>query len=203
MIKIGLTGGFGSGKSLVSDAYRQAQIPIIDADEIARIVVKQSSPTLKQIQEIFGDKILEKDGTLNRLRLAEIIFKNNEAREKLNKIIHPAILKQMNLELSKHERAGDALVIVDAPLLFETGLDKKMDVTIVVWTPEDICLSRLVQYRGFTEEEARLRMEAQMSIEEKRQKADYIIDNAGSIEATREQSLALLKEIREKAITLC
>lgn len=202
MIKIGLTGGFGSGKSLVSNIYRQAQIPIIDADEIARFVVEQNSPSLKQIQEIFGDKILEKDGTLNRLRLAEIVFKNNEAREKLNKIIHPAILKHMNLEFSKHERAGDALVIVDAPLLFETGLDKKMDLNIVVWTPEDICLSRLVQYRGFTEEEARLRMEAQIPIEEKREKADYIIDNAGSVEETREQSLALLNEIKKRPTQL-
>jgi dephospho-CoA kinase len=196
MIKIGLTGGFGSGKTAVTSFYREVGIPIIDADEIARLVVEQGSPILKLIQKHFGHEIIQEDGSLNRMQLAEVIFKDQQARQQLNEIIHPAILKQIDQELEGFAQSGQSCAVLDAPLLFETALDKKMDATILVWAPEDVCLKRLVQFRGFTETDARLRIQAQLPIEEKRKKADYIIDNSGSIEKTRKESLSVLEQIR-------
>lgn len=184
---IGLTGSVATGKSTVSNMIQQAGIPLVDADIAARKVVEPGTEGLKEIVAYFGGEILLADGTLNRAKLGEIIFKDKEKREKLNEITHPRVKDYMLEARERFFRAGEELVFFDIPLLFESHLESLVDQIVVVWTTPETELKRLMERNNLTKEDALRRIESQMGIDEKARKADFVIDNNESLEKTQKQ----------------
>ncbi|EAC9068400.1 dephospho-CoA kinase [Listeria monocytogenes] len=184
---IGLTGSVATGKSTVSNMIQQAGIPLVDADIAARKVVEAGTEGLKEIVAYFGEEILLADGTLNRAKLGEIIFKDKEKREKLNEITHPRVKDYMLEARERFFRAGEELVFFDIPLLFESHLESLVDQIVVVWTTPETELKRLMERNNLTKEDALRRIESQMGIDEKARKADFVIDNNESLEKTQKQ----------------
>jgi dephospho-CoA kinase len=187
-MNIGLTGGIATGKSTVAKLLMEHGASLIDLDAIAREVVHPGQPSLLRIAEQFGQAILQEDGTLDRKRLGSIIFADPAQRKALEAIIHPAIRAVMKARMDDHERrCQDKLVVVDVPLLYESGLEAYFQEIMVVYVPKEIQLQRLIQRDKLTEEEAQRRLNAQMDIEEKRNKADIVIDNSDSLIQTKQQ----------------
>ncbi|ENI8942500.1 dephospho-CoA kinase [Listeria monocytogenes] len=184
---IGLTGSVATGKSTVSNMIQQAGIPLVDADIAARKVVEPGTEGLKEIVAYFGEEILLADGTLDRAKLGEIIFKDKEKREKLNEITHPRVKDYMLEAREGFFRAGEELVFFDIPLLFESHLESLVDQIVVVWTTPETELKRLMERNNLTKEDALRRIESQMGIDEKARKADFVIDNNESLEKTQKQ----------------
>ncbi|EAE1292261.1 TPA: dephospho-CoA kinase [Listeria monocytogenes] len=184
---IGLTGSVATGKSTVSNMIQQAGIPLVDADIAARKVVEPGTEGLKEIVAYFGEEILLADGTLDRAKLGEIIFKDKEKREKLNEITHPRVKDYMLEARERFFRAGEELVFFDIPLLFESHLESLVDQIVVVWTTPETELKRLMERNNLTKEDALRRIESQMGIDEKARKADFVIDNNDSLEKTQKQ----------------
>lgn len=184
---IGLTGSVATGKSTVSNMIQQAGIPLVDADIAARKVVEPGTEGLKEIVAYFGEEILLADGTLDRAKLGEIIFKDKEKREKLNEITHPRVKDYMLEARERFFRAGKELVFFDIPLLFESHLESLVDQIVVVWTTPETELKRLMERNNLTKEDALRRIESQMGIDEKARKADFVIDNNESLEKTQKQ----------------
>lgn len=184
---IGLTGSVATGKSTVSNMIQQVGIPLVDADIAARKVVEPGTEGLKEIVAYFGEEILLADGTLNRAKLGEIIFKDKEKREKLNEITHPRVKDYMLEARERFFGAGEELVFFDIPLLFESHLESLVDQIVVVWTTPETELKRLMERNNLTKEDALRRIESQMGIDEKARKADFVIDNNESLEKTQKQ----------------
>jgi dephospho-CoA kinase len=179
MFLLGLTGGIGSGKSTVSALLADRGAVIIDYDQLAREAVEIGTPALAAIVERFGDGVIADDGTLDRPALGAIVFADAAARADLEAITHPAIF---TLALERESAASDdAVVVHDHPLLVETGLADRCDLMVVVDVAEDVQVERLVTMRGMTEADARARLAAQASREERLAAADVVIDNSGSI----------------------
>ena len=183
---LGLTGGIGSGKSLVDAIFRELGAEVIDADLLAREVVEPGQPALQEIVSSFGTDILLPDGRLDRAKLGATIFTDASARERLNAITHPRIRQQMAEEVAA--RAGrPGLLILDIPLLYENGRAAEVERVVVVWVDQATQIRRLMARDHLLAEQARQRIDAQMSLDEKRARADDVIDNSGSRETTRRQ----------------
>ncbi|MBI5971290.1 MAG: dephospho-CoA kinase [Deltaproteobacteria bacterium] len=182
---IGLTGGIASGKSLVADEMKRLGAFVVDADVIARRVIERGAPAYQEITKEFGSAILNADGSVNRGGLAKIIFHDAARRAVLNKIMHPRIREGIWKEVEDiRKRNKDAVIVVDAALLFENKLDREMDTVVVVLVDDDKMVERMVKRNGVSEAEARERLKAQMPAVEKALKADYIIDNNNKPEDT-------------------
>ena len=180
MYRLGLTGGIGSGKSTVSARLAAHGAIVIDYDLLAREAVEPGTPALAAIVERFGDGVIAADGTLDRPALGAVVFGDDAARHDLEAITHPAIF---DLAIAREAALpDDAVVVHDHPLLVEVGMDAFCDLVVVVDAPEDAQLERLVTLRGMTEADARARLGAQTSREERVAAADVVIDNTGSIE---------------------
>ncbi|HEY6538811.1 MAG TPA: dephospho-CoA kinase [Candidatus Dormibacteraeota bacterium] len=188
---IGLTGGIGSGKSTVAQLLAERGAWIVDADQLARAVVGQGSPALAEIAEAFGPGIIESDGSLDRAQLAQLVFAEDEARERLNRIVHPRVLELSREEIRQAEGAGAGLIAYDVPLLYETGREDEFDGVLVVWADPQTQLLRICRRTGLSEAEAKQRIAAQMPLSRKRELATWVIDNEGSPEQTRAQVQAL------------
>lgn len=191
---IGLTGGIATGKSTVSNMLRDLGIPIIDADLIAREVVEPGEKAYGEIVEQFGEDILTKEGEIDRKKLGTIVFRDEEKRMLLNKIVHPAVRSEMRRRAEEYLNNGHPTVVMDIPLLFESKLQQMVEKTIVVYTTKETQLQRLMQRDQLTEEEALQRIHAQLPVEEKKSLADAVIHNEGSLSETKEQLLQLLKK---------
>ncbi|MBP2702255.1 dephospho-CoA kinase [Microbispora sp. RL4-1S] len=179
MLRVGLTGGIGSGKSEVSRRLAARGAVVIDADAIAREVVEPGTPGLAEIVTAFGDGVLRPDGRLDRETLGSIVFADPERRETLNAIVHPKVgARAAELERSAPR---DAVVVHDVPLLAENGLAPRYDLVIVVDAPGEVRVRRLTESRGMTERDARARIAAQASREDRLRIADIVIANEGSI----------------------
>lgn len=175
MLKVGLTGGIGAGKSEVSRLLVECGAVLIDADRIAREVVEPGTPGLAAVTDAFGKDVLADDGTLDRPRLGSLVFADPDKLALLNSIVHPLVgARSRELEEAAPE---DAVVIHDVPLLTENGLAPFYDLVIVVDASTDTQLDRLVRLRGMTEDDARARMAAQATREQRRAVADIVIDN--------------------------
>lgn len=186
-VVIGLTGGIASGKSTVSNMFRELHIPVIDADVIAREVVEPGKEAYNNIVEVFEKEVLQENGELDRAKLGSIVFHDEEKRIQLNRIVHPAVREEMNEQKERYIREQRDAVVLDIPLLFESKLTELVHRTLVVYVDSETQLARLMNRNGFTEEEAKARISSQMSLEEKVALADYVINNNGTIEETRAQ----------------
>jgi len=200
LIIAGLTGGIATGKSTVSSILREAGAIIIDADTIARDSVKKDLPAWHEIVRIFGKAVLLPDGEIDRTHLGDIIFKNSSKKETLNKIVHPHVIQKVAERIEAiGKESPESIVILDVPLLIEAGMDKGMEDVILVYTPEWIQIERLIERDGISNEDALLRVHSQMPIEKKREFATIIIDNSGTIEATRARALEIFDSLKKKA----
>lgn len=181
---LGLTGGIATGKSTVVKVFKELGFPVVDADVIAREVVEVGRPALAKIVSTFGTEMLQPDGSLDRKKLGALVFSDEEKRQKLNALLSPflreAILSQIE---KKKDRAS--LVVVDIPLLYEGGYENDMDQVAVVYVPETIQLDRLMKRDHLTEQEAWQRINSQLSIEQKKQRADIVFDNQKTIQETK------------------
>ncbi|MFJ6630420.1 dephospho-CoA kinase [Streptomyces sp. NPDC091376] len=197
MLKVGLTGGIGAGKSEVSRLLVSYGAVLIDADKIAREVVEPGTPGLAAVVEAFGPEILTPEGTLDRPRLGSIVFADADRLAQLNAIVHPLVgARSAELEAAAGE---DSVVIHDVPLLAENGLAPLYDLVVVVDAAPDTQLERLVGLRGMTESEARARMAAQATREQRRAIADLVIDNDGPLAALEPQVRKVWAELTERA----
>ncbi|KKB37618.1 dephospho-CoA kinase [Bacillus thermotolerans] len=191
---IGLTGSIASGKSTVSRLLQELGYTIVDADVAARKVVEPGQPALQQIAEAFGEGILLPDGSLDRAKLGERIFNNEEERKKLNNIIHPAVRQFMKDEKEAAIEAGKQTIIMDIPLLYESKLTWMVGKVIVVYVDKDTQLQRLMARNQLDEDAAKARIASQLPLAEKAAQADAVIDNNGTIEETKEQLLRILRD---------
>lgn len=197
MRHLALTGGIGSGKSTVAKLFAQRGAIIIDADAISRSLMEPGQPVLAQVVETFGQHLLDAQGHLDRQALADIVFADENARQQLNAIVHPAVRHESKRQLDAAIAADPehAVVIQDIPLLVETGQAQKFDGVIVVFTDQEIRLERLVTSRGMSANDAQARIAAQASDEQRRAVADWIIDNSGTLEATEDQVDVVWQEL--------
>ena len=191
---IGLTGSIASGKSTVSEMLKEKGFPIVDADKIARLVVEPGTSVIKEIAEHFGNEVINEDGSLNREKLGERIFKNAEDREKLNSIIHPAIRNEMIRQKEHWITKGANTVIMDIPLLFESKLESFVEKIIVVSVTPEIQKQRLIARNSLSEQEAVNRISSQLPMVEKEAGANAVINNNGTIEETRKQVESILEK---------
>jgi len=179
MLLIGLTGGIGSGKSTVSARLAEHGAVVVDADAIVHELQAPGQPVLAAMVERFGQEILAGDGSLRRQAVADIVFHDADALRDLGAIVHPAVSAEIERRLA--EQVGtDRVVILDVPLLVESGRDDMIG-TIVVDVDPEIAIARLVEHRSFTEADARARVARQASREERVARADFLIDNAGTV----------------------
>lgn len=197
MLKVGLTGGIGSGKSEVSALLDERGALIIDADLIAREVVEPGTPGLAAVVAEFGEEVLLPDGGLDRERVGSIVFADADRLAALNAIVHPLVGERMG-ELMDAAPSG-AIVVYDVPLLTENGLAAMYDVVVVVDAPVETQLDRLTSRRGMTEGAARARIAAQASREDRRAIADHVIDNSGSLDDLKTQVDALWEDLTRRA----
>jgi dephospho-CoA kinase len=196
MLVVGLTGGIASGKSTVSRLFQEAGIPVICADELAREAVKRGSVGLEEIRQAFGNAVFDRDGALDRKAMANVIFRDESKRKILEAIIHPRVAEEKTRILTDLERNGHSVVIVDVPLLYESGWQTAFDLVVVVYVPREVQEQRLMSRDGISLEEATARLHAQLPLEKKKELADRIVDNTGDVAHTRSQVEQLLAEFR-------
>lgn len=192
--RVGLTGGIASGKSAVADMFAALGIPVIDTDLIAREVVSPGSPALQEIAAAFGAGVLQPDGSLDRPRLRKIVFTEPALRRRLEAITHPRIGIAMEAQC---RQAGGPYQVVVVPLLVESGLDQRVDRVLVVDCPEELQLSRLMMRDGESTAHAKQLLAAQISRTERLARADDVVDNSGSLAATRRRVTELDAAYRE------
>jgi dephospho-CoA kinase len=183
---IGLTGGAGSGKSTVSAMLRDLGAEVVDADEATHAVYEPGTPGFDAVVSEFGAGYV-RDGKIDRAGLGALVFGDEDARRRLNAIVHPLVREWMAARTAEAEQNGAEVVVQDVPLLFENGLQHLYSSALLVYVPEQVQLERLVRGRGLSQERARAMIAAQMPIEDKRALANHVIDNSGSRNATRKQ----------------
>ncbi len=191
---VGLTGGIGSGKTTVSQMLEKLGASVIDADAIVHELQTPGSPALEEIAAAFGAELIRSDGSLDREALGAIVFRDPDTRQRLNSIMHPKLGVEVARRLAAARNSGAPLVVLDIPLLFEgrrTGRGgaslPDFDATVVVYVPEGLQIERQLQREDYGGEEARRRIRSQLSLEEKKGMADFVIDNSGSLEETDRQ----------------
>lgn len=199
MFRVGLTGNIASGKSTVARVWQRLGAPVIDADVLARRAVAPGSAAVRRIAEEFGSGVLDEAGGLDRAAMRRIVFRDPAARAKLESIVHPEVGRLRAEEEARLEAEGESIVVHDIPLLFEAGLDREFDAIVLVDAPEQVRLERLVRDRGLAEDEARRMIDAQMPASEKRRRADYVIENEGTLEALEREAEAVWRELRRRA----
>jgi dephospho-CoA kinase len=200
MLLVGLTGGIGSGKSLVAQMFKQLGAYLIDADELAHKAVEPGHPVLNRIVEAFGPEILNPDRTLNRAKLGRVVFDQPEKRELLNSIVHPYVFMEEERQQKEiAQKDPKAIVLFDAALLIETGSYQLMDKVILVTIDRRKQISRIMRRDGLSREEAVKRIGAQMPQAKKKSKADYIIDGGQPPKAVEDQVRKVYEELKPLA----
>ena len=199
MRKIGLTGGIATGKSSVLKIFQEEGIKTINTDKIAKELTQKGKKGYERIIEVFGRDILKEDGEIDRKKLAEIVFSDQSKRKQLERILHPLILERLYQQLLQIEKEHPCHpVVIEIPLLFEVGAEKDMDITVLVYAPEEIQIKRLMERDKISEEEAVKRLKSQIPIEEKRKMAHVVIDNSGDFKDTRLQVRNFIAKIKSK-----
>ena len=187
-----LTGGIATGKSTIARMFQECSAHLIDADVVARRIVAPGQPAWREIITHFGQGILRENGELDRKKLGAIIFQHSEERQALNHITHPRVIEEIRREEAwLYSRSPEKLIIVDVPLLLETGMHTDYSAVILAYLPKAAQLQRLMERDQLSEEDARRRIQAQMPIEEKLRCATHVVNNAGSLEETFRQAQAI------------
>ncbi len=200
MLIVGLTGGIASGKSLVTRVLRDLGAHVIDADKIVHGLLGAGQEACSEVVHHFGVDIQLPDGSIDRRKLGDIIFNHPEERAWLNLCIHPRVFEAYNHQVRLlSERQPDAIVVMDAALLIETGYHKHMDRLIVVYANRQDQVKRLMERDRFALEQAMARISSQMPLDEKRKYADYVIENIGTREATEQQTREIFEKLRQEA----
>ncbi len=192
----GLTGGIGSGKSTVAALLRERGVPVVDADELAREAVAPGSDGLAQVVDAFGGELLGPDGALDRKQLAARVFSDEAARKRLNGITHPIVRRLSQERFAALGEAGVPLAAYDVPLLFEVGLDAVLRPVVLVAVSESTQVERVLSRGGLTEDEARARIAAQLPLAAKKERADHVLHNDGTLAELAAQVDALLPLLR-------
>lgn len=187
MIRVGLTGGIAAGKSVASTEFRRLGVSVIDYDQLSRVVVEPGTRGLAAVVAEFGEQMLHEDGTLNRARLAQRIFGDDDARERLEEIVHPLIIEQAQRLDGEAEARSEKMIVHDIPLLVEVAGSEIFDAVIVVDAPPELRVSRLVADRGVTEDEAWARIDAQIDDDVRLASADVVFDGSGEPDNLRGQ----------------
>ena len=198
MLRIGLTGGIGTGKSYVARRLAAAGVPVIDADLLAREVVEPGTPGLDAIQQRFGTQVIGPDGALIRQELASIVFADPEARRDLEGIVHPAVRAGIDRFFAA-QPSGTPFAVADIPLLFETGRQREFDAVIVAACPAEMQVTRVMARDGTSEASVRERIAAQLPIGDKVRQADYVIDTSGTFEETDASVDRVLEAMRKRS----
>jgi dephospho-CoA kinase len=199
MLRVGLTGGIASGKSTVGGMLREMDCPVLDADTLGHELLEQGQPAREEVIDEFGQEILDARENIDRGKLGQIIFADAAKRARLNQILHPRILDVVRKWFAAQgHQGGPELAVVEAALIIEAGYNKELDRVLVCWCPVEQQLQRLVE-RGLTAEQAKLRIAAQMPMEEKRRLGDETIDCSGSIEETERQVMEVVKRLSRPA----
>jgi dephospho-CoA kinase len=204
MLKIGLTGGIATGKSYVLSVFSELGCEVSDADAMAHRAIEQGRPAYLDIVDQFGRDVLNEDGSINRAALGAVVFTNKSARERLNEIVHPRVYEaQAEWFEEVAGRDPDAIAVVDAALMIETGSYRRFDKIIVVYCDPELQLRRLTARNGFTVEQAQARISAQMPSDEKLKYADYSIDTSKGFEDTRRQVEEVYEKLRALQSASC
>jgi dephospho-CoA kinase len=199
MLLVGLTGGIGSGKSTVARLLAERGAVVLDADSFARAAVQAGSPGFDAVVARFGEGLVGPDGELDRAAVAALVFADEAARHDLESIVHPEVRRRIAERIG--ENAGtDRVVVLESPLLIETGADRDCDVVVVVAAPPEAQIARL-NAAGMSETEARARMAAQSTLEEKATQADVVLDNEGTLDELEAQMDSLWADLRSRAVT--
>ena len=200
MLRVGLTGSIGVGKSFVSSVLAELGCRMLDADATAREVVKPGSPALQDLVANFGPEIIKSDGTLDRAALAALVFADPAKRASLNSILHPYILAEQDQQLREWEAIdSNGIAVVDAALMIESGGYKRFDKLIVVHCDDNVQLQRLMARDNLSRDEAMRRIAAQMSQDEKKTFADYLIDTTDGFDAARKRTKEVYSDLRAAA----
>jgi dephospho-CoA kinase len=195
--RIGLTGGIATGKSYVAGKIKEAGVPMVDADVLSREVVAPGTPGLAAVRRRFGPDAVRRDGTMDRVRIAQIVFKDKRARLDLEAIIHPAVQKAID-EFFATLPKRTPFAVADIPLLFETGRENQFNAVVVVACPRELQLQRLMERNKLSKEDAERRLNAQLPIDQKVKKATHVIRTEGTFEATDAQVADLIKKLSAK-----
>ncbi len=198
---VGLTGGIGSGKSTVAARLRELGAHVIDADDVAREIARPGSPVLDEVAARFGRNLIGPDGELDRAGLAALVFSDEHERRALDAIMHPRIAGRIAEQIARlaADEAAPSIVVVDHPLLIETGQVDRFDTVVVVIAPTEQRIARLLRERGMDEAQVRARMGAQADDEARRRHADHVIDNAGDVDTLVARVDEVYAEIRDRA----
>ena len=196
----GITGGIATGKSTVADMFVERGAVRIDADHLAHAAVAPGEPAYQQVIAQFGSEFVRPDGTLDRRALGALVFRDSEARRRLETIIHPYVTQGIQQQLSdlRGRPCPPQLVVVEIPLLFEVGLEWLVDVTITVSAEQPTQLQHLTVRTGLSSDEARLRIAAQMPVQEKEQRANYVIRTDGTLESVQQQVAHIWRELTQR-----
>lgn len=198
MLKVGLTGSIAVGKSFVLGVLAELGCHVIDADEIARDVVKPGTHGLQAVCSAFGEAVLNDDGTLNRAKLGTIVFADEAKRTQLNSLLHPLIIAAQDARIREfQDQDPSGIVIIDAALMIESGGYRRLDKLVVVHCRPEIQLERLISRDGLSRESAEQRINSQMPQEEKKKFADFLIDTSGDVDSTRAQVEAVYRQLQE------
>jgi dephospho-CoA kinase len=192
--RIALTGGIATGKSYVANKIKEAGVPMVDADVLAREVVAPGTPGLAAVRRRFGPDAVRRDGTMDRVRIAQIVFKDKRARLDLEAIIHPAVQKAID-EFFATLPKRTPFAVADIPLLFETGRDNQFNAVVVVACPRELQLRRLMERNKLSKDDAERRLNAQLPIDQKVKKATHVIRTEGTFEDTDRQVADLIKTL--------
>jgi dephospho-CoA kinase len=197
MLRVGLTGSIAVGKTFVCEIFRELGCHVLDADQVARDVVEPGTPGLDAVVAAFGKDVLKSDGALDRGKLGSIVFADEEKRLLLNSIVHPLVFETQDRWLKEHEKEDpDGIAIIDAALMIESGGYRRFDKLIVVWCEPELQLQRLMARDGLSRADAQRRIDAQMSQEEKKRHADFLIDTSDSRDITRRQTSEVLRQLK-------
>lgn len=197
MYRIGLTGSIATGKSTVTNMLKELGAFVIDCDKTARDVVAPGTQGLAKIEAAFGKDAVAADGSMDRVYIGDLVFRNPEMKKRLENILFPLIFEALGEELLRLEREGATpVVFLDMPLLYEVKYDSYVDEVWLVYVPFEVQLSRLMKRNGYTKEEALLRIDSQISVDKKKSLAQQVIDNSGTLEDTKEQVRSLWERLQ-------
>lgn len=192
---IGLTGGIASGKSTVARILREMGHSVVDADALARLVVAKNGIAYREVLSVFGPEVVDGSGELDRRKLGQIVFADSKKRVQLEQIVHPKVKHLAHLEKSRLEIEGKSIAFYDVPLLYEKNLEAEFDSVVLVYVPESIQIERMMIRNGYSEWEARERMQAQIPIEQKRLRSPHVVLNTGKIEDLKAEIEKILGEM--------